>query len=196
MSAAQRARAAVAVFMKMVVGAMVILSIPHGAPGDASGSPFRSGDAISVPEVNEVAHNHALQPPACENPQSSERRTGSSGTAGPVRTDRGSKPLTSHPANRVGLSRNPDPEPAKPIPVATVDGVKPMTFEQYHEYTRHMGHLPVMTKSYIFGSTIPMPKTDKDGHIHVRDIDQVPGEFAGAGKQSPTLGPGSLPRNR
>jgi hypothetical protein len=55
------------------------------------------------------------------------------------------------------------------IPVATDAGVIPMTQQQYDTYVRSMGHLPVMSKAYIFGQKIPLPKTDKAGHIHVSE---------------------------
>jgi hypothetical protein len=54
-----------------------------------------------------------------------------------------------------------------PIPVATDTGIRRMTQRDYDDYVRPMGHLPVMSKTYIFGNTIPLPKTDKFGHIHV-----------------------------
>lgn len=54
-----------------------------------------------------------------------------------------------------------------PIPVATDAGVVPMTQRDYDEYVQSMGHLPVMSKTYIFGQKIPLPKTDKQGHIHL-----------------------------
>ena len=61
----------------------------------------------------------------------------------------------------------PDEEP--PIPVATDAGVVPMSQRAYDEYVQSMGHLPVMSKTYIFGQKIPLPKTDKLGHIHLSD---------------------------
>ena len=61
----------------------------------------------------------------------------------------------------------PNEEP--PIPVATDAGVVPMTQRAYDEYVKPMGHLPVMSKTYIFGQKIPLPKTDKLGHIHLSD---------------------------
>jgi acyl-CoA thioesterase-1 len=53
------------------------------------------------------------------------------------------------------------------IPVLTRNGVIPMTPVEYEQYTNDMGHLPVMPKTYIFGNTIPMPKADKNGRVHV-----------------------------
>jgi hypothetical protein len=53
------------------------------------------------------------------------------------------------------------------IPVLTRNGIIPMTSTEYEQYTNHMGHLPVMPKAYIFGNTIPMPKTDKNGRVRV-----------------------------
>jgi hypothetical protein len=55
------------------------------------------------------------------------------------------------------------------IPVATDAGVKHMSQREYDGYVRSMGHLPVMSKTYIFGQKIPLPKTDKSGHIHLSD---------------------------
>jgi hypothetical protein len=46
------------------------------------------------------------------------------------------------------------------IPVATVSGIVSMDDQEYREKTRNFGNLPVLSKSYIFGSSIPMPKTD------------------------------------
>jgi hypothetical protein len=55
------------------------------------------------------------------------------------------------------------------IPVATDAGLILMTQQQYEAYVRPMGHLPVMSKAYIFGQKIPLPKTDKSGHVHVSE---------------------------
>jgi hypothetical protein len=55
------------------------------------------------------------------------------------------------------------------IPIATDAGVKHMSQREYDGYVRSMGHLPVMSKTYIFGQKIPLPKTDKSGHIHLSD---------------------------
>ena len=59
------------------------------------------------------------------------------------------------------------------IPVATDAGVKCVTARGYTAYTRDMGHLPIMTKEYIFGRTIPMPKTDKSGHVILPSSDTL-----------------------
>jgi hypothetical protein len=69
---------------------------------------------------------------------------------------------------------NPPPKVAThteetPIPVATDAGVIPMTQRDYDEYVKSMGHLPVMSRTYVFGQKIPLPKTDKLGHIHLSD---------------------------
>ena len=53
------------------------------------------------------------------------------------------------------------------IPVATATGIVWMDDQQYRNLTRDAGNLPVLSKSYIFGSSIPMPKTDHQGHIRV-----------------------------
>jgi hypothetical protein len=53
------------------------------------------------------------------------------------------------------------------IPVATDAGIAPMSQRDYNNYVKPMGHLPVMSKTYVFGHTIPLPKTDKFGHIHL-----------------------------
>jgi acyl-CoA thioesterase-1 len=53
------------------------------------------------------------------------------------------------------------------IPVATVNGIVSMDDQEYRNHTRDVGNLPVLSRSYIFGSSIPMPSTDDHGHIHV-----------------------------
>jgi hypothetical protein len=53
------------------------------------------------------------------------------------------------------------------IPVATGDGIISMNEQEYRDYTRDLKNLPVLSKSYVFGSSIPMPSTDDHGHIHV-----------------------------
>lgn len=55
------------------------------------------------------------------------------------------------------------------IPVATVTGIVSMDDQEYRDKTRNIGNLPILSKSYIFGSSIPMPKTDHQGHIRVSD---------------------------
>jgi hypothetical protein len=55
----------------------------------------------------------------------------------------------------------------EPIPVATDAGVVPMSQRDYEGYVKSMGHLPVMSQVYVFGNKIPLPKTDKAGHIHL-----------------------------
>jgi hypothetical protein len=55
------------------------------------------------------------------------------------------------------------------IPVATANGVVFMSERQYECYIWGMGHLPVLSNSYVFGRTIPMPKTDRQGHIPLPD---------------------------
>lgn len=59
------------------------------------------------------------------------------------------------------------------IPVLTMKGIVWMTATEYEHHTNSMGHLPVMSRSYIFGNTIPLPQTDKDGHIHLSHPGQV-----------------------
>lgn len=54
-----------------------------------------------------------------------------------------------------------------PIPVATRDGIRCFNDTQYAQYVHSMGHLPVMSNAYVFGRTIPPPKTDSLGHIRV-----------------------------
>lgn len=58
------------------------------------------------------------------------------------------------------------------IPVATSDGIISMSEQEYRDYTSRLGSLPVLSKSYIFGSTIPMPITDHWGHIRIPDRDE------------------------
>jgi hypothetical protein len=53
------------------------------------------------------------------------------------------------------------------IPVATDTGTSVMTSRDYQSYVKSMGHLPIMSKTYVFGRTIPQPKTDKFGHIRL-----------------------------
>lgn len=55
------------------------------------------------------------------------------------------------------------------IPVATDKGIVWMGEQEYREYTRGLGSLPVLSGSYVFGSAIPRPGTDAQGHIHVSD---------------------------
>lgn len=57
------------------------------------------------------------------------------------------------------------------IPVATPTGIIQMTPQEYEQYVRKMDHLPVMTKDYIFGRTIPRPKTDEFGHIDLTNLE-------------------------
>jgi hypothetical protein len=42
-----------------------------------------------------------------------------------------------------------------------------MAQRDYDNYVAPMGHLPVLSRKYVFGRTIPQPKTDKYGHIHL-----------------------------
>ena len=93
------------------------------------------------------------------------------------------------------------PTPAPPdeqslIPVATEAGVIRMTQQEYDEHIGSIGHLPVMSRSYIFGHTIPMPNTDELGHIHVSH--PLPAAVPrGDIEQSPSLAPTvSLPRSK
>jgi hypothetical protein len=76
----------------------------------------------------------------------------------------------------------------KQIPVATVSGIVSMDDQEYGEKTRDIGHLPALSKSYIFGSSIPMPKTDHQGHIRVSDGDgrAAVSEAAAAPVSAPT----------
>jgi acyl-CoA thioesterase I len=67
-------------------------------------------------------------------------------------------PIVSH------LIRDPG---AGHIPVATAAGIVWTDDQQYRNLTRDTGNLPILSKSYIFGSAIPMPKTDHQGHIHL-----------------------------
>jgi acyl-CoA thioesterase I len=55
------------------------------------------------------------------------------------------------------------------IPVATNKGIVWMGEEEYREFSRGLGNLPVLSGSYVFGSTIPRPSTNAEGHIHVSD---------------------------
>lgn len=42
-----------------------------------------------------------------------------------------------------------------------------MSQPDYDTWVKSMGHLPVMSQAYVFGKKIPLPKTDKAGHVHV-----------------------------
>jgi hypothetical protein len=53
------------------------------------------------------------------------------------------------------------------IPIAVPSGIVLMNYDQYRRYTKGMKHLPVLSRSYVFGHTIPMPQTDKHGHIRL-----------------------------
>ena len=53
------------------------------------------------------------------------------------------------------------------IPVATSAGIKRMTQQEYDAFVKPMVYLPDMPKAYVFGHTIPQPKTDKHGYIHL-----------------------------
>jgi acyl-CoA thioesterase I len=55
------------------------------------------------------------------------------------------------------------------IPVATDKGIVWMGEQEYHEYGRGLGNLPVLSGAYVFGSTIPKPSTNAQGHIHIPD---------------------------
>src|SRR4051794_27673712 len=53
------------------------------------------------------------------------------------------------------------------IPVATASGIILMNHKEYQAYTKGMKHLPVLSRSYVFGHTIPFPQTDQHGHIRL-----------------------------
>lgn len=53
------------------------------------------------------------------------------------------------------------------IPVAGPAGVAVLSQKQYERDIEQLGHLPSLSKSYVFGHKIPRPKTDKAGHILV-----------------------------
>ena len=59
------------------------------------------------------------------------------------------------------------------IPVATGNGIISMNEQEYRDYTRDIGNLPVLLTSYIFGSRIPLPSTDSQGHIRVSDDNEA-----------------------
>jgi hypothetical protein len=56
------------------------------------------------------------------------------------------------------------------IPVATATGIVRMTQQDYDIYVKPMVYLPHMPKAYVFGHTIPQPKTDKHGYIHLSPL--------------------------
>jgi hypothetical protein len=55
------------------------------------------------------------------------------------------------------------------IRVETPERTIPMDVQEYQKYAKGLGYLPVLSRSYVFGHTIPTPKTDKRGHIHVSE---------------------------
>jgi len=64
-------------------------------------------------------------------------------------------------------ARPPDCAEQHLIPIAKETGISCMTQQEYDAYVKPMHHLPEMPKAYVFGRTIPQPKTDKHGHIHL-----------------------------
>jgi acyl-CoA thioesterase-1 len=80
---------------------------------------------------------------------------------------------------------------AKNIQVLTDKGIVSMTPAQYEQRTRQVGHLPVMSASYIFGHTVPMPTTDKNGHIHISNTGHTSEEQAERGAQPASRDPAS-----
>jgi len=56
---------------------------------------------------------------------------------------------------------------SKEILVATSTGLVAMTELEYENYVKTFSELPNLSKSYIFGRSIPRPKTDKNGYIRV-----------------------------
>jgi acyl-CoA thioesterase I len=66
------------------------------------------------------------------------------------------------------------------IPVATDKGILWMGEQEYREFSRGLGSLPVLSGSYVFGSAIPRPSTDAQGHIRVSDPAEPTGP-AGSG---------------
>jgi hypothetical protein len=202
MSAGVRAITVAALCKKTVVGAIAIIALSGSATvaeepkfpvltvkGAASMTQAQAhvfGYAIPMPNTDKDGHIDILQPREFAQLQAGEPLPKPIGAADPAASDGGSQPRASHQSGGMGLSRNPAPETARPIPVTTVNGVQPMTSKQYDEYTRQMGHLPVMSKSYIFGHTIPMPKTDKNGHINLSDTAQGTGEPPGTARQPTT----------
>jgi len=69
------------------------------------------------------------------------------------------------------------------IPVATTAGVILWTPKQYNADVAPLGHLPTLAKSYVFGHTIPIPKTDNTGHVRLSR--SSPAKQCGAGEESP-----------
>jgi acyl-CoA thioesterase-1 len=68
------------------------------------------------------------------------------------------------------------------IPVATDQGIVWMGEQEYREYARSLGNLPVLSGSYIFGSTVRRPSTDAQGRIHVSDRPNRPHRRAATGR--------------
>jgi acyl-CoA thioesterase I len=75
------------------------------------------------------------------------------------------------------------------IPVATAAGVILWTPKQYNENVEPLGRLPTLAKSYVFGHTIPTPKTDNAGHILLSK--SSPAKQCSAGEESPGAAPPS-----
>jgi acyl-CoA thioesterase I len=73
------------------------------------------------------------------------------------------------------------------IPVATDKGIVWMGEQEYREYSRGLGNLPVLSGSYMFGSTIPRPSIDAQGHVHLSDrTEPAPAPAAAPASRRPT----------
>lgn len=53
------------------------------------------------------------------------------------------------------------------VPVATARGIEQVPQRDYAERTNSLGHLPTKSREYVFGRTIPVPLTDREGRIQV-----------------------------
>jgi hypothetical protein len=70
------------------------------------------------------------------------------------------------------------------VQVETPEGSMTLNLHEYEIFTRPMGHLPTMSREYIFGRKIPVPKTDQFGHIHLSNFGRATG--AAAAEPPPT----------
>ena len=64
------------------------------------------------------------------------------------------------------------------VQVETTERSMTLNLHEYEVFTRPMGHLPTMSREYIFGRKIPVPKTDQFGHIHLSDFGTATGAAA------------------
>lgn len=83
-------------------------------------------------------------------------------------------------------------QPIKPnVPIATSTGIEELPQEQYAERMRTFGHLPTMTREYVFGRKIPYPATDRLGHVRVEasrpELTPAPAHTSAVNTARPTI---------